>query len=472
MQSATQENVSDAEACLGSMSQRFAALMRANRFADAAGVCGEAIEANPGASEPYMWLAELYQLTGDAERAANCLGDAIIRDPSNGEAFERLSDTLWQLGRREFAVRALETALALGRDRGESRRNLADRLYQSGAKERARDGYRRVLELEPGCQRSRAMLSLFGGASAPPVQTAFHASAPEVLDTYPAWRNVHLCVVAPPGNPHVGAFADLVTALDGAFRRLGCTTTRADNEVRHGPVNIVFGGHLMGSGQAVGQFPDTTVFFNLEQVEGFSLDRHPFYKDLLKNFPVWDYSARNAAALRNIGCTANVLKLGYDGTMERISRTGACDCDVLFYGSLNDRRANILRQLQSAGVAVRHLFNAYGSTRDEAIASARIVLNLHYYEDAIHEIVRTSYLLANHTAIVSECNPETEIDDDIREAVRAVPYAAIVSACIELLRNNAARENLAKNGYAIFRMRDQAEHLQQAIETTSFLSRA
>ncbi len=57
------------------------------------------------------------------------------------------------------------------------------------------------------------------------------------------------------------------------------------------------------------------------------------------------------------------------------------------------------------------------------------MLNLHFYEDHIHEIVRTSFLMANRKAVVSEIANDTEIDDDIREGLVAAASDAIVDAC-------------------------------------------
>jgi hypothetical protein len=141
---------------------------------------------------------------------------------------------------------------------------------------------------------------------------------------------------------------------------------------------------------------------------------------------------------------------------------------VLFYGSLNDRRTAILKGLYDAGLNVKHLFSVYGEARDAAIADAKIVLNLHFYEDSIHEILRTSYLLANGKAVVSECGADTEIEDDIREALVAVPYQNIVESCVALINDEPRRQALEKKGFEIFSKRNQAQMLQDAILATTF----
>jgi hypothetical protein len=141
--------------------------------------------------------------------------------------------------------------------------------------------------------------------------------------------------------------------------------------------------------------------------------------------------------------------------------------DVLFYGSLNGRRNAILAALKQAGLKVRHLFSVYGSERDAAIADAKVVLNLHFYEDSIHEIVRTSYLLANSKAVVTECGPNTEIDDDLRAAMVCVPYKEIVQSCVALVNDEARRRDLERRGYEVFARRDQSTLLREAIAATT-----
>ena len=41
---------------------------------------------------------------------------------------------------------------------------------------------------------------------------------------------------------------------------------------------------------------------------------------------------------------------------------------------------------------------------------------------------------ANAKAVVGECGPETEIDDDIRAAIAAVPYDRLCATALGLLR--------------------------------------
>ena len=116
---------------------------------------------------------------------------------------------------------------------------------------------------------------------------------------------------------------------------------------------------------------------------------------------------------------------------------------------------------------MRCLYGVYGAERDRAIAEAKVVLNVHFYEDSIHEIVRTSHLLANGKAVVCECNPATEIDEDIRQAVVARPYGELVEACVALLADEPRRREVERQGLEIFSRRCQAAMLAEAIAATS-----
>jgi hypothetical protein len=115
---------------------------------------------------------------------------------------------------------------------------------------------------------------------------------------------------------------------------------------------------------------------------------------------------------------------------------------------------------------VKHLFSVYGEERDRAIADAKVVLNVHFYEDSIHEIVRTSYLLANRKAVVSECGPRTEIDEDIRQAMVAVPYEDLVRSCVALVGDEPRRHELERRAFEVFAKRDQARILRETIAAT------
>lgn len=131
------------------------------------------------------------------------------------------------------------------------------------------------------------------------------------------------------------------------------------------------------------------------------------------------------------------------------------DFDVLFYGAMNERRAKVLQALKAVGLNVVTLFGSYGRERDEFIARAKRVVNVHYYPTNIFEIVRCSYLFANGKAVVSELAPDTEIYPEVRECVVGVAYDNVAAECACLLGDESRLKRQgarAREIYSEFRL--------------------
>jgi hypothetical protein len=257
---------------------------------------------------------------------------------------------------------------------------------------------------------------------------------------------------------HSAAFDELIALFVAAFSALGAQVDGAANQPLVGEgINIVFGAHLVAPTVT---FPANTIIVNLEQMRGGLLVQ-PHYIELLRRHLVLDYSARNVERIREMTGNAHVhvFKIGTMSALTRIAPAPQQDVDVLFYGSLNERRRAILDALAARGLVVKALSGIYGAERDAWIARSKLVLNVHFYEDKIHEIVRTSYLLANRKAVVSECDADTEIDADVRDSLAAVPYDKLVGTCVALARNDARRHALEQAGFERFSLRNQARLL-------------
>lgn len=285
------------------------------------------------------------------------------------------------------------------------------------------------------------------------------------------FRRVRIVTIRPKDDPasypHTGTFREYALGLQAAFAELGAQVDAADNHFLTGDaVNVVFGAHLLAAGT---ELLPNTVIINLEQMRTGKFALQPHYLDMLRKHVVFDYSPSNARHIRELTGNSNVhvLKPGYMPSLARIEPATDQDVDVLFYGSLNERRHKILEALREAGLVVKYLMGVYGAERDQWIARSKIVLNVHFYDDKIHEVIRTSWLLANRKAVVSECEPDTEIDDDIREAIVAVPYDRIVQVCVALVTDDARRREVEQRGFEIFARRNQAALLAPVLAQVS-----
>jgi hypothetical protein len=262
-------------------------------------------------------------------------------------------------------------------------------------------------------------------------------------------------IIRPPGYLHSEAFREVGESLRFALLRLGFASVLSEGPAAADPgPMIVLGAHLLDA-EGLARLPRSAIVYNLEQVTPELAARNPGYFDLLERCQVWDYSARNAAGYAQLGrrVAAAVLPAGYVPELTRIPAAEKQDIDVLFYGSLNDRRRRLIEEIRGAGLQVLTVFGVYGPARDALIGRAKLVLNLHFYATQIFEIVRVSYLLANRKAVVTESSPTTEIDADLRDAVRTAREDELVDACVELAFDPARRQALEEHGFQCFSAR-------------------
>jgi SAM-dependent methyltransferase len=210
--------------------------------------------------------------------------------------------------------------------------------------------------------------------------------------------------------------------------------------------------------------PDGTILYNSEQIDDKSSWINGPYMELLRRCTIWDYSEANVARLQSRGVRRiQYVPVGYVPQLTRIPTVAHQDIDVLFYGAINERRKNILEGLIARGLRIEFLAGVYREERDRHIARAKVVLNMHYYDASVFEIVRVAYLLANEKAVVAECGATTTLEPDIRDAVCAVPCDRLVDACAELVADANQRANLARRGFETFSRRDERQILGEAL---------
>src|SRR6185503_16080302 len=175
----------------------------------------------------------------------------------------------------------------------------------------------------------------------------------------------------------------------------------------------------------------------------------PELLQLFREFPVWDYSARNVERWVELGVPRpRCVPIGTVPEMTRIASRPE-EIDVLFYGSINERRKKVIDELRARGVRAEAVFGAYGVVRDQLISVSRLILNLHYYEAKVFEIVRVSYLLANRCVVVSERGADPDEEAEFESGVAFADYTDLADRCVDLLARPDERARLADAGHAI-----------------------
>ena len=295
--------------------------------------------------------------------------------------------------------------------------------------------------------------------------TAFASQKlPFVFDSTAKYGVYSLYIVSPDQCLHSHAFDEIALCLHYAFRQLGYIVpiVRQAHEIVGRP--IVLGAHLLE-----GTPPVNSIIYNLEQIQESSPWMSDQYLELLKAYPVWDYSERNREALAAFGIkNVQLCKVGYVSQLSCIPMLPESerDIDVLFYGSINERRQKVLQDLVDQGVSLVHHTRCYGPRRDRLIARARIVVNLHYYSAKIMEVVRLSYLLANGAFVVSERGEDRLVERDFEDGMAFCDYEDLVKTCLHYLKNGQQRSEIAARGKTVFSAMLQKDYLQEALAQT------
>lgn len=234
-------------------------------------------------------------------------------------------------------------------------------------------------------------------------------------------RPVHICIVQPLGYIHSLVFLDQARYLRHQFRRFGVDVSLAKNRLRHDAVNIVFGAHLGFDADLRKRY--SCIFFNLEQMGPGGAKLSANYLQLLGTSAAFDYDAGNPQHYTRFPEDVPILSFGHAPYLEPSQLPfNERPIDMLFIGSMNDRRRRVIAEVEAAGAAVTVLEGAlYGPERDELIRSAKAVLNCHYYESARFEQSRAFQCLSLGAAFVSERLPGAEPAPQFEDAVFWVP---------------------------------------------------
>jgi len=84
--------------------------------------------------------------------------------------------------------------------------------------------------------------------------------------------------------------------------------------------------------------------------------------------------------------------------------------DILFIGTLNKRRNNILNILKNKGYKIKIVENIFNDKLEEFINNSKIILNIHYYNNAILELFRIHDILSFNCFIISELPGDGDLD--------------------------------------------------------------
>jgi hypothetical protein len=259
---------------------------------------------------------------------------------------------------------------------------------------------------------------------------------------------------------------EVMASLQWGLQACGLDCTVHVNGFDPQRTNIVFGWIIAAQMGSLDPMPADTILYNFEQfserqIAGTALAQ------LAQRFQIWDYSAANLPRWQD--CNPRYAPfhapVSYAPNLTRIAPAAREDLDLLYIGGGGPGRDTKLGEISgdASRPALVSLCNVWGDTRDAFIGRSKLLLNLSNDNPAlrIFEVVRVSYYLANHKAVVCEDVPGQHVEPDLRSQLLFAPRDQLPGACAALLQDPAERARVAERGFEAFRQRDVRDVVRQ-----------
>ena len=170
--------------------------------------------------------------------------------------------------------------------------------------------------------------------------------------------------------------------------------------------------HIVICPQMFHRMPDRYIAFQMELTVSARWLNEEYFDRLNHACAVLDYSTVNVSYFKKMtsfGGKFYYLPIDYLPSLKR--REDRYKYDVLFYGDTNNpRRQRILAELQKR-FSVKVVSEVFGEELYQLLGRARVVVNIHYYDNAMLETTRLYEVLSlGRSVVVSErsSNPEEE----------------------------------------------------------------
>jgi len=272
----------------------------------------------------------------------------------------------------------------------------------------------------------------------------------------------NICLMQPAGYLHGLALLEAMEYCAHQIRSCGHEAILTKNRLIQDGINIIFGAHIDPIKHQ--DLPKNIVIFNTEQLPENSAWVNDAYRKILENNFVWDYSSTNYSLITH----QNKALVGfyYDQELRRIPVAQEKKWDLLFYGSINERRKKTLDELTSKGLKIKQLFGVYGHERDILIGQSRAVLNLHFYDSQILEQIRIFYPLINQIPVISENFPIASAPDVYQLCVFVPTDSDFNDYVVKLLADESLFQKLSAAKIANFEATKNHTEFSESLAST------
>ncbi|WP_371330231.1 GT99 family glycosyltransferase N-terminal domain-containing protein [Klebsiella quasipneumoniae] len=204
--------------------------------------------------------------------------------------------------------------------------------------------------------------------------------------------------------------------------------------------------HIVVCPQMFKQLPRNYIAFQMEQSVNSRWFTDEYFSRLNNAVAIFDYSLKNIEYLLDKGIPYQ--KLFYmpissfpdypahlaDNGYVLDDQKGDIHADVLFYGDPNcERRKAYLQELKKH-FNVTVASEVFGEKLTRMVKNAKVVVNIHYYENALLETTRLYETISLGTPVVSESSSDIVEHEDLQDVIDFCPIGDI-PAMVEKIQN-------------------------------------
>ncbi|EPY7158514.1 hypothetical protein MXF23_02465 [Klebsiella quasipneumoniae] len=204
--------------------------------------------------------------------------------------------------------------------------------------------------------------------------------------------------------------------------------------------------HIVVCPQMFKQLPRNYIAFQMEQSVNSRWFTDEYFSRLNNAVAIFDYSLKNIEYLLDKGIPYQ--KLFYmpissfpdypahlaDNGYVLDDQKGDIHADVLFYGDPNcERRKAYLQELKKH-FNVTVASEVFGDKLTRMVKNAKVVVNIHYYENALLETTRLYETISLGTPVVSESSSDIVEHEDLQDVIDFCPIGDI-PAIVEKIQN-------------------------------------
>jgi hypothetical protein len=167
--------------------------------------------------------------------------------------------------------------------------------------------------------------------------------------------------------------------------------------------------HIILFSQKIHVFPKNYIIYQLEQKDISKWVDSKYEASILFSKITWDYSQSNIDKFPDLIKQKMIyvpIPLVPIGLLNPIYNSNITpQNNILFFGSMNNIRRHKLNYLQKKlypKYKIKIISNIYGDKLIKEILNSKIILNIHFYKDAILETARINEVLSCNRIVISE----------------------------------------------------------------------